>query len=55
MTYLRAANKAGSGKASALTAASHAGNDYSQRQLATAVAQLAEAIEELAKSMHRDS
>jgi hypothetical protein len=55
MTYLQAANKAQAAKGSAQTAASHAGDDYAQRQLATAVAQLAEAVEELAKTMHRES
>lgn len=55
MTYLQAANKAQAAKGSAQIAASHAGDDYAQRQLATAVAQLAEAVEELAKTMHRES
>jgi hypothetical protein len=55
MTYLQAANKAQAAKASAQIAASHAGDDYAQRQLATAVAQLAEAVDELAKTMHRES
>lgn len=55
MSYLQAANKARAAKGSAVTAASHAGDDYSKRQLANAVAQLAEAVEELAKSMHRES
>lgn len=55
MTCLQASRKANAAKAAAQTAASHASYDYSQRQLATAVAHLAESIEELAKTLHREA
>ena len=53
MTYLSAASSAEQARNNANSAAGYAGNDTSQRLLAQAVAQLADAVAELARSHHR--